>query len=946
MINNEQEYLLFKPANSNPKNASKIFFACHPDDFNIYFDGITNEILEKTADNNISAFFSYINPDITPCFDNIVEFLENMQLIVIPVTWKLLQTPNMTINQLVPYALQKHIPILPLLQDQDSIDEYTKHFGNMQFLCDNKNDKTAIPYEIKLNDFIKDTLVSNELRTRVQAAFDAYIFLSYRKKDRGSAQEIMRLIHENAFCRDIAIWYDEFLVPGEDFNTSIKKAIDKSDLFAMVITPNIVEPDNYVILHEYPMAHSAKKTILPLESIETDKNKLREHYENIPSCTDVHNSVALSEALLRNLNITAKQESSDSPEHNYLIGLAYLTGIDVEINHKRGIELIKKAAEANLPEAIARMITISRTGMGCQINYNECDFWSDRLIAVLKKQYPKYDSNGWLRLMHSLYSKFLLHNSTGNLISAKSAAEEAIFYAKAVQTEKDIYHVCHVLSFSYLTLAGIEQQLVVNNPNETDNSAIIFQKSLIATLPPLRESQKVLENYSKRHPEDNCDALRIFTYSQLLSVYSQLRNLKKAKKYADMLMEIFIAQNNQQLIDELNFQWASFEESLKLNFDDEKSVKGYFYSLIEYLNKKETTKESAPVIFQSGYQLCSLAESLFPHMQIGNDDIQLFSSLIKRCLDSYEMLSKKHITNSILSFKSKILLFATTLENHLGNKEMEYFYWQEYLQILEVILSRYNTIENKKSLQKALYILCWLALSLKKLDEAFEYGKRNHSICDEILKELENDESAYIDCVNHFGFISHYFLYKDNSEQCLKFAKSACNMAASICKMFNDSVNSSFTLANAKSDYGSFLYAYQKNIDAIQNCKFADGLYHTIFNKYKASLSSALKREIFDKLCDNLKLLGDIYFDTQDTGNAEKEYIYFLKLVSNNKEKKDDINYALYRLAEIYISIDNYDKAEEYIEKLISENLNNEQYLKICDILKQRIIEKRNLKNA
>ena len=43
-------------------------------------------------------------------------------------------------------------------------------------------------------------------------AFDAYIFLSYRKKDRRYANELMRLIHNNPECRDIAIWFDEFFL--------------------------------------------------------------------------------------------------------------------------------------------------------------------------------------------------------------------------------------------------------------------------------------------------------------------------------------------------------------------------------------------------------------------------------------------------------------------------------------------------------------------------------------------------------------------------------------------------------------------------------------------------------------------------------------------------------------------------------------------------------------
>ena len=72
--------------------------------------------------------------------------------------------------------------------------------------------------------------ISDELAQRIRAAFDAYIFLSYRKKDRRYANELMKLIHKNPECRDIAVWYDEFLPPGDSFKQSIEKILKDSIL--------------------------------------------------------------------------------------------------------------------------------------------------------------------------------------------------------------------------------------------------------------------------------------------------------------------------------------------------------------------------------------------------------------------------------------------------------------------------------------------------------------------------------------------------------------------------------------------------------------------------------------------------------------------------------------------------------------------------------------------
>ena len=76
-------------------------------------------------------------------------------------------------------------------------------------------------------------------------------------------QELMRLIHKDDFCRDVAIWYDEFLTPGESFNDVIADAMKKSDLFALTVTPDLVNEKNYVMTEEYPKARENGKKVLP-----------------------------------------------------------------------------------------------------------------------------------------------------------------------------------------------------------------------------------------------------------------------------------------------------------------------------------------------------------------------------------------------------------------------------------------------------------------------------------------------------------------------------------------------------------------------------------------------------------------------------------------------------------------------------------------------------------
>lgn len=326
-----------------------------------------------------------------------------MNLFVIPITTKLLTKPCRTIELDVPFALEKHIPILPLMQEGGLDELFTRYFGDLQYLDPNTHDITAISYEEKLKKYLNSVLVSDEMAEKVRAAFDAYIFLSYCKKDRKYANELMRLIHKNDFCRDIAIWYDEFLVPGEDFNDAISHALKKSDLFTMVVTPNLINEKNYVQTVEYPEAVKQNKTIIPTELEKTDYKSISEKYPNIPNSINAHDKNALSDALQTALINIARRENDNDPQHNFFIGLAYLEGIDVEVDHDRALQLITSAAETNeVPEAIEKLVMMYHDGYGVERDYRVAVEWQQKLVDYCKRKYEKTHSLDNFRMLFSV----------------------------------------------------------------------------------------------------------------------------------------------------------------------------------------------------------------------------------------------------------------------------------------------------------------------------------------------------------------------------------------------------------------------------------------------------------------------------------------------------------------------------------------------------------------
>ena len=376
--------------NADPKGKPKVYFTCHPDDFESCFDAVCEELF---AAYDCAVYYRENMAESLPAETRGTD-LNRMNLFVIPVTFRLLNTGNVAMDEDFPFAKNAYIPVLPLMREQGLVEVYSlpQKFGTLQYLDPTAHDATAIDYSEKLKHYLNSVLISDDTAQRVRAAFDAYIFLSYRKKDRQYANTLMRLIHANPLCRDIAIWYDEYLTPGESFNSGISKALERSDLFTLLVTPNLVDEMNYVLTDEYPAAVKAGKKLFGAEAVKTDPKTVQERF---PELTDGAVSIDDTDefqqrllATIRRLGLTANDQD---PAHNFLIGLAYLDGIDVEVNRDRALEMITSSAEADLPEAMQKLVSIYQEGIGTKRNYQEALHWSETYADHCARNYDKDD---------------------------------------------------------------------------------------------------------------------------------------------------------------------------------------------------------------------------------------------------------------------------------------------------------------------------------------------------------------------------------------------------------------------------------------------------------------------------------------------------------------------------------------------------------------------------
>jgi hypothetical protein len=370
----------------SPNGKPRVFFAATEKDFKLFFEGITKSIW-KFVDCAVYHF------DYETDYENdeeIFDLLNSIQMVVVPVTSELLYVPELT--------NMKNIPIIPIIMEGNaeiSDAEFEKLFGAKQYLDRtegrDQSAKTQEPYEVKLEKTLKNTLIGNELAEKVRAAFDAHIFLSYRKKDRVDAQKLMRLIHSDPRCENIAIWYDEFLVPGESYNDAIAAAIEACDEFVFNVTDSFTQEGNYVVEVEYPRALESKKPIIPVEMSHTDKDKLSEMYERINEwLITFENRENVCSVTLESVKGIIDETGASNPMHTFLLGLAYLNGIDVEVDKEKGEKLLEKAANEGVPEAMEKLAQIY---FNVKYDVNEASKWQKKAVVSYKETLKEDEKN-------------------------------------------------------------------------------------------------------------------------------------------------------------------------------------------------------------------------------------------------------------------------------------------------------------------------------------------------------------------------------------------------------------------------------------------------------------------------------------------------------------------------------------------------------------------------
>lgn len=359
---------------SSPNGKQRVFFCAAPGQVKELFPKISAEIFEFCH-----CVIWYDDGENTPRQD-LQNAIEMSSLAVLPVTAELFAPDSVVKRVMLPLVFSHRVTLLPILEDPNLLEPFNAQFKNIQLLDRHSVDATALPYREKLERFLDAALLRDELASQVKHAFSARIFLSYRKIDRQMARDLMRSVQREPKCRSIAFWYDEFLTPGEDFDKNIRSAIDDSDLFLLSLTENMLRAGNYVIREEYPYAHDTCKPILPVELEPVDLAQAARCFRDLPE--------TVKQAQITN-RLAALGVEHTTPQQDYLLGQAYLHGLQQERNVALSFELFEKSADGGYAPAALRLANLQIDIDQPEENAKRRLFWLRRYASLCQDDFRR-----------------------------------------------------------------------------------------------------------------------------------------------------------------------------------------------------------------------------------------------------------------------------------------------------------------------------------------------------------------------------------------------------------------------------------------------------------------------------------------------------------------------------------------------------------------------------
>ncbi|HEM6338486.1 TPA: TIR domain-containing protein [Streptococcus suis] len=301
---------------------------------------------------NYEIYFRYNNDLVSRSYQVVTieqpyKFIDECTLVVVLITRDLLSNNESITEQYLRYSLSKNIYTLPIVIEEISENSFNNKFGNFHLLYYKDKD-----FFEKLDFYINETFDPyNQLIVTKNEVIKPNVFLSYRKKDSALAHKLLITILSYPKFEYLSVWFDNFLVAGEDYSLAIQENLISSDFVLMCVTKNSLELGNYVLDIEYPLAKKMDKKIIAIAMDDVDIDLVNSFYPDLTKIIQINNIHAVIEEISKIITELNINLMINSPEDITKIGLRYLEGRYVIKNKVLGFKYLERASKLGCPIA-------------------------------------------------------------------------------------------------------------------------------------------------------------------------------------------------------------------------------------------------------------------------------------------------------------------------------------------------------------------------------------------------------------------------------------------------------------------------------------------------------------------------------------------------------------------------------------------------------------------
>jgi tetratricopeptide (TPR) repeat protein len=393
-------------------NKQSVFICSDESDF-----GIRQKLVEDIAWNGgeCDCVVRYVaSIDKCPSDDILEAEIRQASAVVFFVTEKTINTYKDNNNAYKEYTYAKNngIPIIPLVSGMEKRN-FSEVFGRQHVLDyfppDSEDKNKRLRYMNNLKQELKEYVSEKDFIETVESkAFKAKVFLSYRHNDVADAGVLRQLLRSDSRMDAVTIWYDQYLDAGESYEQGIQNAIDKCDVFMMLVTNSLLDEGNFVMAQEYPYVigkrsgikkgavssdDAPRKNIIAVSMSNSldgllDYKRLLSHFQGIENYIVNTNEELFSyfQDVLRE-----KLNSESTNEEHLCLGYAYLKGIGVDKDVHKGIKILSEVSESEIDinslNAANQLANMFETGRAVSVDLLKALKYSKRYLDMAETVY-------------------------------------------------------------------------------------------------------------------------------------------------------------------------------------------------------------------------------------------------------------------------------------------------------------------------------------------------------------------------------------------------------------------------------------------------------------------------------------------------------------------------------------------------------------------------------